>query len=189
MTVLADDCSVQQLVDPESGAPVALPDDGRPAYGERVKTTLRWRAQPQLRGAVGDIYEMRRVPGPDGRLQTRVRVIGRTDDMLIVKGVKLYPAAVRDIVAELAPRTTGQFRIVLDGPPPRVRAPLRLRVERGEGSSGDADDALVSALSERMHARLSVRPSVEVLPAGALPRTAHKSTMIEIVSGGGATDE
>jgi phenylacetate-CoA ligase len=189
MTVLADDCSVQQLVDPESGAAVAIPDDGRPAYGERVKTTLRWRAQPQLRGAVGDVYEMRRVPGPDGALETRVRVIGRTDDMLIVKGVKLYPAAVRDIVAELAPRTTGAFRIVLDGPPPRVQPPLRVRVERGEGVSADADAALVSALSERMHARLSVRPLVEVLPAGALPRTAHKATMIEMAGAGGATDD
>jgi phenylacetate-CoA ligase len=104
MTVLADDCSVQQLVDPASGAAVAIPDDGRPAYGERVKTTLRWRAQPQLRGAVGDVYEMRRVPGASGALETRVRVIGRTDDLLIVKGVKIYPAAVRDLVAELARR-------------------------------------------------------------------------------------
>ena len=185
MIVLADDCSVQQLVDPESGAPVSIPEDGRPAFGERVKTTLRWQAQPQLRAAVGDIYEMRRVPGADGALETRVRVIGRTDDMLIVKGVKLYPAAVRDLVAELAPHTTGQFRIVLDGPPPRVRPPLRLRVERGERSTQDADGALVSALSERMHVRLSVRPQIEVLPAGSLPRTAHKSAMIEIVTGGG----
>jgi phenylacetate-CoA ligase len=188
MTVLADDCSVQQLIDQETGVPVAIPDDGRPVYGERVKTTLRWRAQPQLRAAVGDVYEMRRVPGPDATLETRVRVIGRTDDMLIVKGVKLYPAAVRDIVAELSPRTTGQFRIVLEGPPPRVQPPLRLRVERGEGSSVDADDALVSALSERMHARLSVRPLIEVLPAGALPRTAHKATLIETVAGPGPTD-
>jgi phenylacetate-CoA ligase len=117
-----------------------------------------------------------------------VRVIGRTDDMLIVKGVKLYPAAVRDIVAELSPRTTGQFRIVLGGPPPLVQPPLRLRVERGEGLSVDADDALVSALSERMHARLSVRPLIEVLPAGALPRTAHKATLIETVAAPGRTD-
>jgi phenylacetate-CoA ligase len=189
MTVLADDCSVQQLVDQETGAPVAIPDDGRPAYGERVKTTLRWRAQPQLRGAVGDVYEMRRVPGPDGGLETRVRVIGRTDDMLIVKGVKLYPAAVRDIVAELSPRTTGQFRIVLEGPPPRVQPPLRLRVERGEGSSADSDDALVSALSERMHARLAVRPMIDVLPAGALARTAHKATMIEMAGERGQNDD
>jgi len=189
MIVLADDCSVQQLIDPETGEAVAIPDDGRPVYGERVKTTLRWRAQPQLRGAVGDVYEMRRAPGPDGSLQTRVRVIGRTDDMLIVKGVKLYPAAVRDLVAELAPQTTGEFRIVLAEAPPRVTPPLRLRVERGERSRAEDDEALVRALSERMHARLSVRPSVEVLPPGALPRTTHKSTMIEVASGQGGTDE
>jgi hypothetical protein len=70
-----------------------------------------------------------------------------------------------------------------------VQPPLRVRVERGEGASTDADDALVSALSERMHARLSVRPLIEVLPAGALPRTAHKTTMIEMAGGGGGTDD
>ncbi len=184
MTVLGDDCSIQQLVDPETGKPVAIPDDGRPAYGERVKTTLRWRAQPQLRGAVGDVYEMRRVRTADGTLQTRVRVIGRTDDMLIIKGVKLYPAAVRDLLAELAPRTTGHFRIVLSDAPPRVTPPLRLRVERGEQAREEDDEALVSALAERMHSRLSVRPAVEVVAAGVLPRSTHKSAMIEMASGG-----
>lgn len=188
MTVLADDCSVQQLVDPASGAAVAIPDDGRPAYGERVKTTLRWRAQPQLRGAVGDVYEMRRVPGASGALETRVRVIGRTDDLLIVKGVKIYPAAVRDLVAELAPRTSGHFRILLDGPPPRVTPPLRLRIERAEGLDASGDEALAGELAEQMHKRLSVRPVVDVIDAGALPRTAHKTTMIERVDGGGSTD-
>jgi len=182
MTVLADDCSVQQLIDPETGAPVAIPDDGRPVYGERVKTTLRWRAQPQLRGAVGDVYEMRRVRAQDGTLQTRVRVIGRTDDMLIIKGVKLYPAAVRDLVAELAPRTTGHFRILLTEAPPRVTPPLRLRVERGEQAREEDDAALVSVLAETMHSRLSVRPAVEVVAAGVLPRSTHKSAMIEMAS-------
>jgi phenylacetate-coenzyme A ligase PaaK-like adenylate-forming protein len=56
-----------------------------------------------------------------------------------------------------------------------------LRVERGVGSNEEDDAALVSALCERMHARLSVRPQVEVLAAGSLPRTKHKSTMIQMV--------
>src|SRR4051794_18177791 len=47
MIVLGDDSSVQQLIDPDTRAAVPIPEDGRPAYGERVKTTLRWRAQPQ----------------------------------------------------------------------------------------------------------------------------------------------
>jgi phenylacetate-CoA ligase len=181
MTVLGDDCSVQQLIDPETRAPVPVPDDGRPAYGERVKTTLRWRAQPQLRSSVGDVYEMRRVRGEDGRAVTRIKVIGRTDDLLIVKGVKLYPAAVRDLVAELVPRASGELRIVLDGPPPRVTPPLRLRVERGPEAREEADGQLADDVARRMSERLQVRPEVEVVAPGTLPRTTHKQQLIERV--------
>jgi phenylacetate-CoA ligase len=178
MVVLGDDCSVQQLIDTDTREPVAIPDDGRPVYGERVKTTLRWRAQPQLRTSVGDVYEMRREPGPDGRPVTRIRVIGRTDDLLIIKGVKLYPAAASELIAGFAPRTSGQFRIVLDGPPPRVAPPLRLRVERGPQAREEEDRALAADIAAAMHSRLSVRP--EIIAAGTLERTSHKTRFLEI---------
>jgi phenylacetate-CoA ligase len=180
MVVLGDDCSVQQLIDSDTRQPVRIPDDGRPVYGERVKTTLRWRAQPQLRASVGDVYEMRRAPEPDGRLVTRIRVIGRTDDLLIIKGVKLYPAAASELIAGFAPRTSGQFRIVLDGPPPRVEPPLRLRIERGDGAREEQDGSLATDIAAAMHSRLSVRPDIEVVAAGTLERTSHKSRFVEI---------
>jgi phenylacetate-CoA ligase len=181
MTVLGDDCSVQQLVDPDTKAPVPIPEDGRPAYGERVKTTLRWRAQPQLRTSVGDVYEMRRATGPDGAPVTRIKVIGRTDDLLIVKGVKLYPAAARDLVAGFMPRVTGELRIVVTRKPPRVEPPLRLRVERGADQGADDDATLARDIARAMHDRLSVRPEVEIVEPGTFERTSHKAKLIELV--------
>jgi phenylacetate-CoA ligase len=181
MTVLGDDCSVQQLWDSDRGCAVPIPDDGTPAYGERVKTTLRWRAQPQLRSSVGDVYEMRRVPGEDGRVGTRIRVIGRTDDLLIIKGVKLYPAAARDLVAGFAPRVTGALRLVVHGRPPRVQPPLRLRVERAEGYRSDGDEVLAADIAAAMHQRLSVRPEVEIVDPGTIERSSHKTQLIEVV--------
>ena len=93
-----------------------------------------------------------RRPGP------RIRVIGRTDDLLIVKGVKVYPAAIRNLVQELAPLATGDLRIVLDAPRPRVEPPLRISVERAE----DVDDAgaatLAAQLGKILHQRMTVRP-------------------------------
>lgn len=181
MTVLGDDYSVStQLVDPETREPVPIPDDGTAAQGERVKTTLMWQAQPQLRSSVGDVYEVRRVAAPDGSTATKARVLGRTDDLLIVKGVKLYPAAARDVVAEFVPRTTGELRIVLSSPPPRVEPPLRIKVERGTEASSEDTDALASDIAARMHERLTVRPQVEVVGPGELGRTAHKSKLIEV---------
>jgi phenylacetate-CoA ligase len=183
MTVLGDDCSVQQLWDSDAGRAVPIPDDGTPAYGERVKTTLRWRAQPQLRSSVGDVYEMRRVQGAAGA-STRIRVIGRTDDLLIVKGVKLYPAAARDLVAGFAPRVSGVLRLVVSGDPPRVEPPLRLRVERGEGHRADGDEALAREIASAMHERMSVRPEVEIVDPGSIERTSHKAKLIEVVRRG-----
>lgn len=184
MTVLGDDCSVQQLWDSDANAPVPIPEDGTPAYGERVKTSLRWRAQPQLRGSVGDVYEMRRVTAPDGTQATRIKVIGRTDDLLIVKGVKLYPAAARDLVASFMPRTTGQLLLRVVGRPPRVEPPLRLVIERGVDERADGDEALARDIASAMHAGMSVRPEVEIVDPGTLERTALKAKLIEVVSEG-----
>ena len=182
MTVLGDDCSVQQLWDSDTGQPVPIPEDGTPAYGVRVKTTLRWRAQPQLRSSVGDVYEMRRVQAQDGTLGTRIKVIGRTDDLLIVKGVKLYPAAARDLIAGFAPRVSGELRLLVNGKPPRVEPPLRLRVERGEGCREDGDEALARDIAAAMHQRMSVRPEVEIVDCGSIERTSHKTKLIEIAT-------
>src|SRR5439155_168942 len=135
MHVLAEDsCITTQLVDQETKQPVPITDG---ATGERVKTSLRWQAQPQLRASVGDVYQVETSPCSCGQPGPRIRVLGRTDDLLIVKGVKIYPAAVKNLVQELVPLASGAFRIVLDAPPPRVEPPLRMVVERGEG----VDDA------------------------------------------------
>jgi phenylacetate-CoA ligase len=177
MHVLGEDAAVvTQLVDPESKEPIPLADG---AIGERVKTSLRWEAQPQLRASVGDVYEVLTSPCPCGRPGPRVRVIGRTDDLLIVKGVKVYPAAIRNLVQELAPLATGELRVVLDAPGPRVEPPLRLTVERGAEVDEDGGVRLAREVAERMHRRMAVRPEVTVVPAGALGRTGHKTTLIE----------
>jgi phenylacetate-CoA ligase len=163
---------IQQLMDPDTGQPVSLVDGV--GYGVRVKTTLDWRAQPQLRSSVGDVYEVMTGPCACGRTEPRARVIGRVDDLLIVKGVKLYPAAVQNIVFEFRPRLTGHFRIVLDEPGPKVAPPMRMRVEV-EGSTDVVDE-----LRAAMHARLAVTPDIEAVRAGSLPRESHKTALIEI---------
>jgi phenylacetate-CoA ligase len=177
MHVLGEDAAVvTQLVDPETKAPVAAVDG---AIGERVKTSLRWQAQPQLRASVGDVYELLTGPCPCGLPGPRVRVIGRTDDLLIVKGVKVYPAAIRNLAQELAPLATGELRVVLSAPGPRVEPPLQLTVERGAGVDEDGGGRLAQEIARRMHQRMAVRPAVSVVPAGTLARTALKTSLIE----------
>jgi phenylacetate-CoA ligase len=173
MHVLGGEHAIQQLVDPDTAAPVPAADG---ATGVRVKTTLGWKAQPQLRASVGDVYELRTGPCSCGRTEPRVKVVGRVDDMLIVKGVKLYPAAVADLVHELRPQLTGAFNIVLPRPGPKVEPPLRMRVEVADG----ARDDIIDELAQLMHARYAVTPAIEGIPASSLPRTSHKAKLIVI---------
>lgn len=177
MHVLGQDTAVTtQLVDQETKQPIPLVEG---ATGERVKTSLRWQAQPQLRASVGDVYQVHTETCGCGIPGLRVRVLGRTDDLLIVKGVKIYPAAVKNVVQELVPLASGAFRIVLDAPPPRVEPPLRLTVERGESVDESGGAELSSRLERVLHQRLTVRPEITVVPAGTLERTTHKEKLIE----------
>ena len=176
MHMLADDHCVQQLIDPDTGEHVE-PTNG--AIGVRLKTTLSWHAQPQLRASVGDVYELLTEPCECGRTEPRARVIGRTDDMLIIKGVKLYPAAVQGLVHEMRPALTGYFRINLTTPGPRVEPPLRMEVEVAPSSPVDKT---VAELAARMHSRYSVTPQITSVEAGTLPRTSHKSKLVNLAS-------
>ena len=179
MHVLGDDYSIStDLVDPQTKEPIDIVDG---AFGERVKTSIDWQAQPPLRYSVGDVYQVFTDTCECGIAGRRIKVLGRVDDLLIVKGVKIYPAAIKDLVNAFVPRVTGEFRIVLDAPPPRVTPPLLLRVEAGAGLSADARAAVAAEITETMHRRYTVRPQVEMVDAGHFPRTALKSKLIEVV--------
>lgn len=173
--VSADHCLVE-LVEPGSRRPIA-PADG--ARGELVVTFLAWEGTPFLRASFGDVVELRTAPCPCGLPGPRISIVGRADDMLIVKGVNLFPEAVRGLLEEFVPRVTGHFRIVLAGPGPRVDPPLRLRVERGEGVEGAALAQLEREIVDAMRDRLRVRPAIEWVAPGALPRPTHKARWIE----------
>ena len=177
MHVVSADHCVLELVDPASKVPVAV-EDG--ATGEMVWTFLDWEGGPFMRFAVGDVVEIATAPCPCGWPGPRVRIIGRADDMLIVKGVNVYPAAVQDAVLAFAPQVTGEMRILLDRPGPLVRPPLRLLIEHGAGV-GEADLAgLAARIAARCRERLRVSPEIEWVPPGTLERAAHKARLIEI---------
>ncbi len=173
---ISDDFEYRELIDPETKKPVPM-ENG--AVGESVTTQLRNRAAPFIRYTSGDIHQVLTEPCPCGMTGTRFKIIGRTDDMLKVKGVLVYPAAIKDVVTGFIPRVTGHFRIVLDEPPPRVKPPLRLKVEKGEGVGGDALKSLEAEMLDAMHSKLRIRPKITWLEPETLERTKHKTKMIE----------
>jgi phenylacetate-CoA ligase len=163
-----------ELIDPETGVAREL-EDG--AGGELVLTHLRHGAAPLLRFRTRDHVEVRTSPCRCGRTGPRVRCIGRTDDMLIVRGVNVFPSAVREVVSGFAPEVSGHILVRPQVAGVKQEPPLPVRVELAEGRAGTA--ALADAIRERLRNVLVVQTRVELVPWGSLRRSDYKSKLVE----------
>jgi phenylacetate-CoA ligase len=163
-----------ELIDPETGEALPMADGAR---GELVLSHLRHRAAPLLRFRTRDHVEVRATACPCGRPGPRVRCIGRTDDMLIVRGVNVFPSAVREVVGAFAPEVSGQISIRRRSPGVKQDPPLPVRVELAR--DGRADPALAGAIGARVRDVLVVQADVELVPWGSLRRSEYKSKLIE----------
>lgn len=177
MYLVSEDHCLLELRSPESGKPVAL-EDG--AEGEMIWTFLDWRGGPLMRYAVGDIARIHTRPNDSGWPGIRFKIIGRADDMLIVKGVNVYPSAIQSAIMAFAPQVTGAFRILLDRPGPKVTPPLHIRLELGQGTSDVA--SLETAMGAYFRTNLRLTPKFEWVAPGSLPREAAKTRFIEIAT-------
>jgi phenylacetate-CoA ligase len=163
-----------ELIDPESGEARTI-EDG--ASGELVLSHLQHRAAPLLRFRTRDHVEFRTSPCPCGRTSSRVRCVGRTDDMLIVRGVNVFPSALREVVNGFAPAVSGNILVRPQSVGVKQEPPLPVAVELAQGA--DADDALGQAIAEKVRNALVVQAEVELVPFGTLQRSEYKSKLVE----------
>jgi len=157
-----------ELIDPDSGEALEMRDG---ATGELVYTHLAREAAPLLRFRSRDHARVWTSACDCGRTALRVRCIGRTDDMLIVRGVNVFPSAVREVVARFQPRVTGAILIR-----PRRRGvkqdpPLPVLVE------GDA--AVGEAIAKEIRAALLFTPEVRMVAPQSLPRSDYKVKLLD----------
>jgi phenylacetate-CoA ligase len=163
-----------ELIDPETGVAVEM-EDG--AAGELVLTHLQHRAAPLLRFRTRDHVQVWTSPCKCGRTSPRLRCIGRTDDMLIVRGVNVFPSAVREVVGAFAPEVSGHIRVKPQAPGVKQDPPLPVSVELAQGTTVDA--ALAETIRERLRNVLVVDTRVELVPWGSLRRSEYKSQLVE----------
>ncbi len=177
---LTPDMVVMEIVDPDTGDVLPLDRDG--IEGEMTFTHIDREAAPLLRFRSGDRVVVRNSPCDNGRTGPRIRVVGRTDDLLILRGVNVWPSAIQDVVAGFRPDTTGALRIVLPKPGPAADPPLHIRVEHG----ADARDlpALARALETALREKLIFTARVEPVPPGTLPRSTMKTRLVEVRDSG-----
>ena len=149
-------------------------EDG--ATGELVLTHLKHRAAPLLRFRTRDHVLVQTSACPCGRTGPRIRCIGRTDDMLIVRGVNIFPSAIREIVSGF-PEANGQIVVRPASEGVKQEPPLPVSVELAKGAV--PEPALADAIADRVREVLVVRVEVELVPFGSLRRSEYKSALVE----------
>jgi phenylacetate-CoA ligase len=160
-----EDHFIIEVINPDTGE--VLPDG---EYGEIVFTSLTREAMPIIRYRTRDITRiLSRARCACGRTSLRIdRITGRTDDMLIVKGVNFYPRQVEQALKEI-PGVYDEFQIVLEEKDGLTDVTINVEAEHGVTSR---------QVSGHLRQRLGFLPKSEVFPLGALPRSEGKAKRV-----------
>lgn len=167
-----------ELVDPVTKKQLEIVDG---VIGEVIITEFKLKALPRIRYASGDIMQVFTKPCPGcGFKGKRVKVVGRADDMVIVKGVNVYPTAIKEVIATFTPKLTGEMRIVLNNPPPRIEAPLLLKLELQEENISEIEtEKLAHAIKTELHEKLRFTPKIIWCKRGELEKSMTKTPVFE----------
>ena len=175
-----EDAFVVEIINPETLEPVA---EGE--IGELVMTSITREGMPLLRYRTRDLTRF--LPGdcPCGRTSRRMdRIAGRADDMLIVKGVNIYPMQIEQVLMSM-PEVSQNYQIELftDGIMDNLRVKVEIKDEHFE-----EDMRALTSLQRRVATRLKdeilITPKVELVQHGSIPKTEGKAQRVVDLRGG-----
>lgn len=161
---MIESCCIPEIIDPATGQPAA---NGK---GELVVTNLGRTGSPLFRYRTGDLVEADLTPHPSGRPWLRLRggILGRTDDMLVIRGNNVFPSSIEEIIREFP--TVVEFRIVVTRHREMMHVKLQLEPQP------DADTAeLADAIAAAIKQRLQFQAEIALVPEGTLPRFEMKA--------------
>ena len=163
-----------EIIDPDTGEPV--PDGER---GELVITTLAKEALPLIRYRIGDNTVINRNPCKCGRTHPRImRVLGRVDDMLIVRGINVFPGQIESVLMKI-PEVGEHFMVIVD----RINEldAMKVQIEMTDAAFSDKVNDII-ALEKKVGAALksvlNLAVQVELVEHGSLPRSMGKSKKV-----------
>lgn len=165
-----------ELIDPETGEQKPF-EAG--AEGELVYTPLTREATPLLRFRSGDYVRILGMDCTCGLTTPRLRVIGRSDDMLIYKAKNVYPGAIREVVADIE-GVTSRMKIVLPHQEKvQFTSPIPIRIAKDEATPRD-DREIIEELTSAVRSRLSVRVDPTLVSSSEIEPSQYKTDLIEI---------
>jgi len=168
---VAMDMLYPELIDPDSAAPRAWQEGNS---GELVLTHLKRDCQPLVRFRTGDIVTLTGLGRcACGRTAPRFRVVGRSDDMVVVRGLNVFPTMVSAVLSGFV-ELSGEYRILLPGPAPYDRLPVRAEL----AAAGPAREGLAQEVEAAIKRGIGATAAVTLVPANSLPRTEGKTRRV-----------
>src|SRR3954452_8090062 len=156
--------AIVELIDPDTAEVLPFTDGQQ---GEAVYTSIHREACPLLRMRSHDLMQVFTEPCECGRTSFRFRILGRSDDMFIVKGVNVFPLAIQASLLGLAPRLTGEFQVVLDRPPP-IDFPVPISVEVASDVPASAHEPLAREVVGRLRVDVNFTAAVTLVRPGTI---------------------
>ncbi len=156
--------AVIELIDPDTGSVLPFVDGQQ---GEVVYTSIWREACPVQRLRSHDLMQVFTEPCACGRTTFRFRILGRSDDMFIVKGVNVFPLGIQATLLGLRPAVTGEFQVVLDRAPPiDYRVPVLVEVARDVAS--EAYESLERQVVARLRSAQGFSSAITLVPDGTI---------------------
>ncbi len=172
---MAADVLYPELIDPETEALLPIEAGQR---GELVLTHLARECQPLVRFKTGDIIEIVATESCScERKGFRFKVVGRSDDMIVVRGLNMFPTMVASVIGLFA-ELSGDYRINLDHTPPYDHLPISAELAKGVDLNPEEIKDLTSKIEEMMKSKLGATAKVEILPSGTFPITEGKTKRV-----------
>jgi len=163
-----------EVLDPKTGEPMKGGE-----RGELVVTTLDKWAFPLIRYRIGDLTILNTEPCECGRAHPRImRILGRTDDMIIVRGINVFPSQVESVLMRI-PDIGEQYQIIVDRKGPLDVMTVRVEVTESAFSDKIADlMSLNKKVAKELQRVLSITAEVELVEPGTIPRTEGKAKRV-----------
>ncbi len=159
-----------EIVDPTTGEPVA---DGE--QGELVFTSLSKEALPIVRYRTRDLTRL--LPGTARTMRRMQKITGRSDDMMIIRGVNVFPSQIEELILQ-RPLLAPHYVCEIDKDGPLDRLTVRVELKAGEHTDGSAAAGAQAALEHAIKSLIGVSCRVKVEPAGAIERSIGKAKRV-----------
>ncbi|MFN7643449.1 MAG: phenylacetate--CoA ligase PaaK [Burkholderiales bacterium] len=159
-----------EIVNPETGEPVA---DGE--QGELVFTSLTKEALPIVRYRTRDLTRL--LPGTARTMRRMQKITGRSDDMMIIRGVNVFPSQIEELILQ-RPLLAPHYVCEIDKDGPLDRLTVRVELKAGEHTDGSAAAGASAALEHAIKSLIGVSCRVKVEPANTIERSVGKARRV-----------